>query len=302
MSVITRAQHPAAAWPGIKDWFGMNYKEWESVWTQIYEDNPSSQSYEESVEEVPFGILSTKTEGGSIVYDTSHQGYTQRHTHVTYGLGYKVTLEEMLFNQYEKLSLKRAGRLARSVRETEEILHARDFNRAFDTNFTFGDGTTFLSTSHPTDAGNQSNRLTNDADLSEASIEDMCIQIDDSKDSRGLRFNNNIRRLIIQHANRFEATRILKSVLQNDTANNAVNAIKAENVFPEGTLVWRYLTDPDAWFVQTDCENGMVHYTAMDATFDKDQSFDNKNACASVITIFTHGFDDWRCMWGTEGA
>jgi hypothetical protein len=221
---------------------------------------------------------------------------------VTYALGYKVTLEEILFNQYEKLSLKRAGRLARSVRETEEILHARDFNRAFDSNFTFGDGATFLSTSHPTDAGNQSNRLTNDADLSEASIEDMCIQIDDSKDSRGLRFNNNIRRLIIQHANRFEATRILKSVLQNDTANNAVNAIKAQNVFPEGNLVWRYLTDPDAWFVQTDCENGMVHYTAMDAEFDKDLEFDTKNACASVVTIFTHGFDDWRCCFGTEGA
>jgi hypothetical protein len=302
MATITRAQHPAAQWPGVKDWFGTSYKDYQPRWRAIYEDQPSSQSYEESIEEVPFGLMSTKSETGSIVYDISHQGYTQRHTHITYGLGFKVSLEEILFNLYEKISLKRAGRLARSARETEETTHAQDFNRAFDSNFTFGDGATFLSTSHPTDSGNQSNRLSTDADLSEASIEDLCIQIRDAKDSRGLRFNNMPRRLIVQHANMFESTRIVKSVLQNDTANNAVNAIKMMNIFPEGILVWEYLTDADAFFIQTDCDNGMVHYTAMPATFDKDQEFDTKNACASVIAIYTHGFDDWRCMYGTQGA
>ena len=302
MATITRAQHPAASWPGVKSWFGMNYKDYESKWSQIYEDQPSSQSYEESIEEVPFGLLSTKNEAGGIVYDMSHQGYTQRHTHVTYALGFKVSLEELLFNLYEKLSLKRAGRLARSVRETEEVIHAQTFNRAFDTNFTYGDGTTFLSTSHPTDSGNQSNRLTTDADLSEASIEDLCIQIADAKDSRGIRFNNMAERLIVQHANMFESQRIVKSVLQNDTANNAVNAIKLMNVFPKGILVQPYHTDADAWFIQTNCDNGMIHYSALPATFDRDQEFDTKNACASVVIIFSAGFDDWRCMYGTQGA
>jgi hypothetical protein len=302
MATITRAQHPAAAWPGVKDWFGVTYKDYPSKWAAIYANEDSKQSYEESIEESPFGLLSTKNEAGGIMYDVTHQGYTQRHTHVTYALGYKVSLEEMLFNLYEKLSLKRAGRLARSVRETEETIHAQVFNRAFDSNFTFGDGTTFLSTAHPTDSGNQSNRLTTDADLSEAAIEDLCIQIADSKDTRGLRFNNMPRRLIVQHANMFESQRIVKSVLQNDTANNAVNAIKLMNVFPEGILVWQYLTDADAWFVQTDCDNGMVHYTALPATFDKDQEFDTKNAAASVVIIFSCGFDNWRCMFGTQGA
>ncbi len=302
MSTITRAHHPAAAWPGVKDWFGVNYDDWEPIWTQIYDQETSNKSYEESVEEVPFGLLSSKNETGSLVYDTTHQGYTQRHTHITYGLGYKVSLEEQLFNQYEKLSLKRAGRLAKSVRETEETIHARPFNYAFDDNYTYGDGVRFISTAHPTDAGNQSNALAVDADLSEASIEDLVIQIADAKNARGLRFKNMPRRLIVQHANMFESTRIVKSVLQNDTANNAVNALRSMNIFPEGILVNPYLTDTDAWFIQTNCDQGMVHYTALPPTFDRDQSFDTKNACASVITIFSEGFDDWRCMYGSAGA
>lgn len=304
MSTITRAAHPAAAWEGVRKWFGVEYNRREPIWPQIFETRTSTKSYEESIEEVPFGVLSTKTESGSIVYDSTHQGYTERLTHVTYALGYKVSLEEMLFNKYEELSLRRAGRLARSTRETEEIIHAQIFNRAFDSNYTYGDGTTLISSSHPTDAGNQTNTLAADADLSEASIEDMLIVVEDAKDARGIRIGNKARRLIIQHANMFEATRIVKSVLQNDTANNATNALRAMNVFPDGILVNQYHTDADAWFVQTDAggDTGLVHYSALDATFDKDNEFDTKNACASVVTIFSAGPENWRGLYGTQGA
>ncbi len=302
MSTITRAQHPAASWPGVKSWFGSSYDEWDPIWSQIYDSSPSNKSYEESIEDVPFGLLSTKTETGGIVFDQTHQGYTQRLTQVTYALGYKVSLEEIIFNQYEEISLKRAGRLARSVRETEETLHAQVFNRAFDGGFTYGDGATFISNNHTTDDGPQSNAIDTDADLSEASIEDLVIKVRDSKDARGLRISNMAKRLIVHHNNMFESTRIVKSALQNDTANNAVNAIKQMNIFSDGILINPYHTDTDAWFIQTNCEDGLVHYDGLQATFDKDQEFDTKNACASVVTIFAHGFNDWRCLYGSQGG
>jgi len=302
MSVITRAQHPAASWPGVKSWFGQSYEEWEPIWSQIYDSSPTSKSYEESIEDVPFGLLSTKTESGGILYDQTHQGYTQRLTQVTYALGYKVTLEEILFNQYEEISLKRAGRLARSVRETEETLHAQIFNRAFDASYTYGDGTTFISSAHPVDGANQSNAADVDSDLNEAAIEDLVIKVRDTKDARGLRISSMARRLIVHHNNMFESTRILKSTLQNDTANNAVNALKQMNIFSDGVVINPYHTDTDAWFIQTQCDDGLVHYTGLEATFDKDNEFDTKNACASVVCIFSHGFNDWRCLFASQGA
>ena len=44
----------------------------------------------------------------------------------------------------------------------------------------------------------------------------------------------------------FDANRIVKSTGQNDTANNAINALRATGMFPGGIKVNHYLTDTDA--------------------------------------------------------
>lgn len=258
--------------------------------------------YEEDVEDVGFGLLSTKNEAGGIDYDTAQQGATSRYLNITYGLGWQVTMEELQDNQYEKLSFKRTSRLARSTRETEETIHWNIFNRAFNSSFTGGDGVQMIVATHPTASGNQSNLLTTAADISEASIEDLCIQIMGSVDSRGLKFMNKPMRLIVSKEQMFEANRIVKSVLQNDTAMNAVNVIRMLNIFPKGILTSVYLTDTDAWFIQTDCPEGLTHYNRMPWTFDQDNDFDTKNLKASVIGRFACGWTNWRQIWGTPGA
>lgn len=298
---ISRGNHPKAFWPGVKRWWGIEYKPNAQVWPRIFERLDSNQAYEEDVEEVGFGLMSTKNEAGGIVYDTTHQGAVSRYTHITYGLGFIVTMEELQDNLYAKLSLKRTSRLSRSVTETEEILHANQFNRAFDANFAGGDGAAMIDTAHPTDIGNQSNRLSVSADLSEVALEDMAIQIMDTVDSRGLRFANTPRRLIIPSNLRFEAHRILKSQLQSDTANNATNALKDMGTYSE-IIPWIYLTDPDAWFVQTDAREGLTHYDRMKATFSQDNDFDTENAKSKVILRFSNGWTQWRQIWGSPGA
>ncbi|TXH51511.1 MAG: hypothetical protein E6Q97_18270 [Desulfurellales bacterium] len=302
MALITTGSHPKALWPGVKRWWGVEYNRYQPIWPKLFETLNSTQHYEEDVEDIGFGLLSTKGEGGGISYDTAHQGPVSRYTHITYGLGYMVSMEEMQDNLYEKVSFKRTSRLARSVYETEEVIHANIFNRAFTAGFTGGDGQVLISASHPTASGNQSNILTVAADLSEASIEDMVIQIRDATDSRGLRFNNKPRSLIVANADYFNAHRILKSVLQNDTANNAINVLKATGQFPDGIIDNVYLTDSDAWFIRTDCGEGLTHYTRMAPEFDKDNDFDTKNLKASVIMRFSVGWSNWRCLYGSAGA
>jgi len=303
MAVITRGNHPKASWPGVKRWWGVEYKRHEPIWPKIFESFTSDKQYEEDVEEVGFGMLSTKDEAGAINYDTAHQGATSRYTHITYALGFVVTMEELQDNQYEKLSFKRTSRLARSVYETEEVIHARVFGRGFNSSFAGGDGVELFSAAHPTDAGNQTNIITA-ADISETAIEDMVTAIGNSKDSRGMKFKNSPRLLIVPNAGWFEANRIVKSVLQNDSANNAMNVIKATNVFPEGIVKNPYLDDfdTDAWYIQTDADEGLTHYTRMEWAFDKDNDFDTKNAKASVIGRFSAGWTNWRGIWASQGA
>jgi hypothetical protein len=302
MSVITTGNHPKALWPGVKRWWGLEYKKHEPIWPKMFEKMASTQHYEEDVETSGFGLMAVKNQNGAIYYDTAQQGTVSRYTHVTYGLGYIVTMEELQDDLYEKVSFKRSGRLARSVYETEEVVHAQVFNRAFNASFAGGDGVAMISASHPTLSGNQSNILAVAADLSEASIEDMCIQIMNSTDSRGLRFSNKPRCLCIANSNWYEANRILKSVLQNDTANNAVNVLRMTGEMPDGIVRNPYFDDQDAWFIRTDCSEGLTHYTRMEATFDKDNDFNTKNAKASVVARWSQGWSNWRQIFGSAGA
>ena len=302
MSVITTGSHPKALWPGIKKWWGMEYNQYTRIWTQLFTSDTSEQNYEEDAEDVGFGLLSVKNQSGGIFYDTAQQGTISRYTHVTYGLGYMVTMEELQDNLYEKLSFRRTSRLARSVYETEEVVHANVFNRAFNSTFTGGDGVQLIASTHPTASGNQSNILATPADISETAIEDMCTQITQATDARGLRFLNKPRCLLVPSTSWFEANRIVKSVAQNDTANNAVNVIKMLNVFPDGIIMNPYLTDNDAWFIRTDCPDGLTHYTRMAATFDKDNDFDTKNLKASVIMRWSQGWSNFRQVYGSQGA
>ena len=301
MAVITTGSHPKALWPGVKKWWGTEYARKEPVWKQIFDVSTSDQMYEEDVESVGFGLLQTKAEGAGIAYDTAQQGTVSRYTHVTYALGYIVTMEQLMDNLYEKVSFKQASKLARSTYETEETVHANVLNRGFNSSYTGGDGIELFSTAHPTASGTQSNHLTTAADLSESSMEDMAIQVMNFTDSRGLRFNARVKRLILPNNLAFDAARILKSVQQNDTANNAINALKAMGTVPE-TVVWSHLTDTDAWFMQTDCQDGLTHYTRMAATLEKDSDFDTSNAKAKTVARWSQGWSNFRGCIASPGA
>jgi len=121
-------------------------------------------------------------------------------------------------------------------------------------------------------------------------------------DSRGLRMNLMGKKLIVPSNLAFEAERILKSNLQNDTANNAVNAMKSMGLLPEGVMVWRYLTDTDAWFIKTDAPEGLKLFNRRAVSFQKDSDFDTSNYKHKATERYSGGWADWRGVYGSEGA
>ena len=72
------------------------------------------------------------------------------------------------------------------MRQTKENVLASIYNQAFNTSYPGADGVPLISASHPTiSAGNQSNVLSVAADLSETAVEDLCIQIMLTTNTRG---------------------------------------------------------------------------------------------------------------------
>ncbi len=302
MAVITTGSHPKALWPGVKVWWGRNYDEHKVEHTMLFDRDTSTQAYEEDVQLTGFGLAPAKAQGAAVQYDSETQGYVSRYTHVAYSLGYIVTKEELDDSQYEVVSKRRAAANAFSMRQTKETVAAQVYNRGFSGSYTFGDGTKLLATNHPTLSGSQSNKLATASDLSEASVEDLVIQIMTATNDRGLKISLMPKCLIVPPALSFDAGRILNSTLQNDTANNAVNVLRADGSIPEGVKVNHYLTDTDAWFIRTNAPRGLICYERTAAQFTQDNDFDTENAKAKCYERYSFGVTDFRGVFGSPGA
>ena len=300
--VITTGNHPKALWPGMRAFWGRQYSEHPVEWKQIFEDASSEKAYEEDAEVTGFGLATVKNQGAAVSYDSESQGPTKRYTHVTYGLGYIVSREEREDNLYEVVSKRRIKALAFSIRQTEEIIAANVLNRAFNSSYTGGDGKEMCATDHPTLNGSQSNELATPADLSEGAIEDLCIQVMQTKNSRGLSVALMPRKLIVHPSEAFNAERIVKSTLQSGTANNDLNAIKAMGVLPDGIVVNHYLSNADDWWIKTNCPNGLMRFSRRAVEFRQDNDFDTDNAKAKSSLRFSVGWTDWRSIFGSAGA
>ena len=302
MATITTGAHPKALWPGIKLWWGRSYDEHKPEWPDLFDTETSDKAYEEEVEITGFGLAPVKAQGQQIVYDTEIQGPVTRFTHVAYALGYVVTWEELRDDLYEVVSKRRAAQLAFSMRQTKERVLAAVYNNGFSSSYPGGDGQALFSTAHPTVSGNQSNLLTTAADLSELAIEDLVVQVMQTTNNRGFPISALPESLHVPPALWFEANRIYHSVLQNDTANNAINVLRATGVFPKGVKVNHYFSSSTAWFVRTNIPGGMQYFERDKISFDTDNEFDTKNAKAACYERYSAGWADFRGCFGTPGV
>jgi hypothetical protein len=300
MAVITTGTHPKALWPGIALWWGRSYDEHVEEYKDLFETKTSDKAYEEEPEITSFGLAPVKPQGQQIFYDTEVQGPVTRFTHIAYALGFIVTYEELRDDLYETVAKRRASQLAFSMRQTKENVLASIYNTGFTT--TGADGAALFSTAHPTLSGNQSNLLTTAADLSETSIEDLVIQVMQCTNNRGLKISAVPQSLHVPPALFFEANRILGSVLQNDTSNNAVNVLKAVNVFPKGVKINHYFSSGTAWFIRTNIPAGMQYFERDKISFDQDNDFDTKNAKAACYERYSAGPADFRGVFATAGV
>jgi len=109
-------------------------------------------------------------------------------------------------------------------------------------------------------------------------------------------------KLVIPTALQFEAERILRSSLRSGTAENDINAMRSRGLLPSGIAINHYLTDSDAWFIKTDCPEGMKLYNRVGAQFTQNNDFDTDNAKAKFYERYSFGWTDPRGMYGTPGA
>lgn len=302
--VINTGSIPKLLWPGLNKIWGQQFAAHMVEYDKLFEKSTSEKAYEEDVALSSFGYTPPKPEGSQTQYDAIKQFFISRYLHITYALGFIITREAMEDNQYMSMGEKGTKALAFSYNQTRENIAHNIFNNGFSGGPTYGDGQAFFSTAHPLDAGSgtYSNVLTPGADISEAALEDILNQIAGLVDFRGLKINVMAESLHIPYQLQFEAKRILADPERPGTADRDINAMYHMGMFPKGFSVHHYFTDPDAFFVKTNCKDAVRYFERRAAAFEDDNDFDTENAKYKTSGRYSFGVTDARGFVASPGA
>jgi len=289
-------------WNTLKDVWANNYNEFPMECYQMFDDTPGEGPYIRNggFSGLPYARL--KAEGAGISYADMESTFVAEFNPNVYGLGFKITREAFEDNKYEELGLKKTKALAFSMRQTKEVNHALVFDRAFDSDYATADGIEMCATNHKLFAGGTfANELTIAADLTEASLEQACIDISRFKDDKGMRIKVLPVKLQTSPTNVFNKERILKGYERTGTTDRDINALKMLGTIPS-TMINHYVENDEPWFIKTDCPDGLTSYTLRATEFEEDNEFDTQNFKAAATERYVPGITDVRGIFGSPGA
>ena len=300
---MNRAQFKKQLQDGLNTVFGLEYKQTMEVWRNyIAFETESRKAFVEDVMMAGLGAAAVKEEGGGVTYDSTSETYTARYVFETIALAFAITEEAEEDGLYGSIGKKLARALARSYKHTIALRNANLLNNGFSASYLGGDGVALFSASHPLKSGGtMSNLLTNAADLSETSLEDLATQIANTTDDRGLPIDLDIKCLVIPTALRFVAHRLLMSTQRVETPNNDTNAARDLNLVPK-TVMDKRLTDTDAWFLVTDCPDGLKHIQRVAPATKIEGDFETGSMRYRVRGRSIQGWSNWRGCFATAGG
>lgn len=300
---LNRADFRKQLQEGLNAVFGMAYKAYPEEWRGFFAVSTSNKAFEEDVLMAGLGAAPVKGEGAAVEYDEGSESYVARYNHETIALAFAITEEAEEDGLYGALGAKYAKALARSLQHTKEVKGSNILNNGFSSSFLGGDNVALFATNHPLwGGGTQSNKLATPADLSEASIEEAIIQIGDWVDERGIPTDIQALCIVIPTEIQFIAERILASPYRSGTGDNDVNALKTLGMLPKGVKINHRLTDADAWFIITDCPEGLKHMVRKKVSRGVEGDFETGNMRYKARERYSFGWSDYRGAFGSAGA
>ena len=302
--VITTGSYPSDLEPIGRHWFMDAEKSLDPLFTRIFEEVKTKRKFEHDSIFGGLDLAQAKPEGASVVYDSMVEGPEKVYTQATYANGFIITKEMMDFGQADVIMKNHGSELRKSLMEKKEELLADVLDNAFDSAVTGADGKELCATDHPIqDGGTIANELATPADLAEASLEQMLIELKDNmKDYRGKRVRIDAKHLIVPTEEVFNAERILKSSHRSGVDTNDINAIKGLGLLHEEIMHHSRLSDADAYFLKCDVKDGLKVYQSEDPTFQADNDFDTFNMKYIGYERYAYGWSDYRVLFGTPGA
>jgi len=272
MTTETRSNFTQNYVPGLFACLTESFKRYGEDWRKLVSVRNSKQQYEESTYKSGFRAAVDKPEGTSFTFDARLQGYTKRWTHVTKGLGARITEEAIDDDLYGDMadSMKELGV---SLAEKKQVDIAALFNDAFTgTYHTVGDGYRVCYTAHKRLDGSTYSNQGTAADLSFSSLWTAIKAWEALRDQRGKHIDRKPRILLVSPYNEDKAYELLQSDKYPYSAENRKNSL---NLRKMEVVVWHFLSSDKPWFIlgEKDPSFGLIHFIRKATTFAKDSDF-----------------------------
>lgn len=281
----------------ILDDKGKNYV---GVGDRLFEKRSTEKGFYEILKMAGVGMASQLSEGAAITMDSVNQFWDQLAVVYQYQKAARITQIAIEDNQYEAMLPLIADELLKSLMVNRDFQMAKVLNNAFST--TYGDGKALCATDHPLQAGGTfANAPSVDVDLSHDAVESQRLLIDGIYNDDGLLGDYMAQYLVIPHQLRYEAIRIMQSEKESGIMDNDINAIRSDATLKD-MVVWKRLTDSDAWFITTDCANGLLFVRRKGMETQQSQDPLNFDTILSARERFAVTVGNARCIVGTAGA
>src|SRR3990172_7112587 len=86
--------------PGLRKVYTEELSNRETEYDKIFHVNTSKRNYEDDLQVALLGTTPVKVQGGPTIFDNPIQGSSVRYTHVSYGLGFRVTQAMYAYDLY----------------------------------------------------------------------------------------------------------------------------------------------------------------------------------------------------------
>lgn len=284
--------------PGLKEVFFNKYGQWPEEFRMFLNVDGSKRAFEEKMLVAAFGQTQVKPEGTATAFEDLTDRAPIRLTHVARGLGFRVTREAMDDELYNIINQAPAS-LARSVRQTKEVIGAAPLNNAFSSSFLGLDGVSLVNDAHPLlGGGTFDNKLT--ADLTPTSVRAALIAAEKYIDDKGFNIMLRMTQMVVPPDLMFKAREILGSQQKPFTSDNELNVLKDVGL---QSLVLHFLTSTTAWFLlAAKADHSLQYFERVTPTFEEADDFDTGDAKFKTYHRDISGFWNHFGVIGSDGT
>lgn len=290
--------------PALRSIVDDGYKQYTPQYPSIFNVLTSTRSLEQFTQVSGVGRFSQLNEGEAVRRDMAVQGFKSSFVHSRWGLSVPVTVDMVEDDKWDLIG-KLHRDLGWSCSETQELDAVSTFNNAFSGSFLGPDGVSLCSASHPLykAGGLQSNILSVAADLDMIPLQLALTAFALQKRASGEFIHAVPDKLIIHPSNGWLAHALTKSPDDPTTADRSINPLGGA---PDGIpkpFQWRYLTDPDAWFIASaPARTGLVWFWRK-RQYVKSWTDDETEVGVTAMRYKkSHGWNDYIGVFGTPGA